>query len=267
MRKSKWLFSLSLLTFIVVMLTACKEDEGKIKLKVGAASVPHAEMIEFLEEDLREENIEVETFIVSDGIQTNVQTAEGELDANFFQHVPYLTQVNEDSKINLVDVIDVHVEPFGVYSRKIDSFDDFPEKGQISIPEDPANFSRALELLADHDIIQLDSSKTSDFTLEDIVENEKEIEFIPVQAEMLVHSLDDVDASTINSNFALEGGFNPLEDAIFLEGSSSNYVNILVTREDKVDDESIQKLAQLLTSDKVKQFIEEKYDGAVIPVF
>lgn len=260
---------LLLLILSLVVVTACNKDTAgeSTTLKIGAASVPHAELLEYIEEDLQEEGIDIEIFIVSDGIQTNLQTAEGELDANFFQHVPYLTKVNEDSDIDLVSVADIHVEPFGVYSTKIDSIDDFPENGKLSIPEDPVNFSRALELLADHGIIELDDTKTTDFTLEDITKNEKNIEFIPVQAEVLVHSLEDVDASTINANYALEGGFNPLEDSLIIEGSSSNYVNVLVARQDNKDDESIKRLAQLLTSDKVKQYIEENYDGAVIPVF
>jgi len=262
--------SISLLLLIsLIFLSACgsKGDDEVVKLKIGAASVPHAEVLEHIESDLNSEGIELEIFIVSDGVQTNTQTADGQLDANFFQHVPYLTQVNEDSGIDLVSVIDVHVEPFGVYSNKIDSINDIPENGKVSIPQDPVNFSRALELLAENGVIELDQAKTADFTLEDITTNEKNIEFIPVQAEVLVHSLDDVDASAISANYALEGGFNPVDDSLIIEGSSSNYVNILVARQDNKDDQAIQTLAQLLTSDKVKEFIEEKYDGAVIPVF
>lgn len=254
----------------VVVLSACgNKSSGSetAKLKVSAASVPHAEVLELIQDDLKDEGVELEILIVSDGVQTNTQTAEGQLDANFFQHTPYLNQVNEDSGLDLVSVVGVHVEPFGVYSKTIDDINDFPEGGKFSLPKDPVNFSRALELLAENNIIELDDAKTTDFLLQDITKNDKNIDFVPVDAEVLVHSLDDVAASAINVNYALEGGFKPLEDSLIIEGSASNYVNILVSREDNKDDKAIQILADWLTSDKVKEFIEEEYEGAVIPVF
>lgn|SRR5699024_1226439 len=255
----------------LLLLSACGTDtaegEDKVTLKISAASVPHAEILEHVEEDLSEEGIELDIAIVSDGIQTNQQTADGQLDANFFQHTPYLEQVNEDSNLDLVNVAGIHIEPFGVYSREIDNIEDLSEGAKVSIPKDPVNFSRALELLAANGVIELDDSKTSDFLLQDITKNEKDLEFVPVDTELLVHSLDDVEASAITTNYALEGGFTPLEDALIIEDSESPYVNILVARPDNQDDEAIQKLSYILKSDKVKQFIENEYNGAVVPVF
>lgn len=264
----KLLFSM-LITIVFIVFVGCSKDANSslTKLKLSVASVPHGEILEYIEDDLKEAGLEVELFIVNDGIQANTQTNNGEFDANFFQHIPYMTQSNEDQGFELVNIASVHVEPFGVYSNTIDSIEALPNNAKISIPKDPVNYSRALELLAENDIIELTNEKKENFTVQDIIENEKNIEFITVDAEMLFHTLEDVDASTINVNYALEGGLKPLEDALVLEGSASNYVNILVAHADKEDDPDIRKLAEILTSDKVKKFIEESYDGAVIPVF
>lgn len=255
----------------LLLLSACGTDtaggKDKVTLKISAASIPHAEILEHIEEDLIKEGIELDVSIVSDGVQTNQQTADGQLDANFFQHTPYLEQVNEDSNLDLVNVAGIHIEPFGVYSREVDKIEDLSQGAKVSIPKDPVNFSRALELLAANGVIELDDSKTSDFLLQDITKNEKEIEFVAVDSALLVHSLDDVEASAINTNYALEGGFTPLEDALIIEDSESPYVNILVARPDNQEDEAIQKLSFILKSDKVKQFIENEYKGAVVPVF
>lgn len=236
-------------------------------LKISTVSVPHAEILEHIADDLEEDGVKLELSILSDGLQANQQTADGQFDANFFQHTPYLEQVNEDSDLSLVEIGGVHIEPFGVYSREVDALEDLPENAKVSIPKDPVNFSRALELLAANDVITLDPGKEQDFTLEDVTENDKDLEFIPVESQMLVHSLDDVDAAAINTNYALEGEFRPTEDALIIEGKSSPYVNILVARADNQDDAAIQTLKEHLTSDKVKTFIEETYDGAVVPAF
>ncbi len=243
------------------------EGKEEVVLKISASSIPHAELLEFIEEDLQEEGISLDISMTSDGIQTNQQTADGQLDANFFQHTPYLEQVNEDSGLDLVNVRGVHIEPFGLYSKEIESIDQLSQNAQVAIPKDPVNFSRALELLAANGVIELNEEKDGDYLLKDITKNEKNLEFIAVESALLVHSLDDVEASAINTNYALEGGFAPLEDALIMEDSQSPYVNILVSRSDNKDDPAIQKLADILTSDKVREFIEKEYKGAVVPAF
>lgn len=248
--------------------SSSKGDEKKeVTLKISASSTPHAEILEYIAPDLQKEGVKLDIVITQDGIQTNQQTADKELDANFFQHTPYLEQVNKDSGLDLVKVTGVHIEPFGVYSKKIKSIDDLSNGAKVALPKDPVNFSRGLLLFADNGLIKLNSSRKGNYTLEDITENKKNIEFVPVDGPVLVRSLDDVEASAINTNYALEGGFKPLKDALIIEGSNSPYVNILVSRPDNKDDEAIQKLAKALTSEKVKQFIEEKYEGAVVPAF
>lgn len=279
MKKIKWIAILFSVLFLVV-LTACgneekassssegKESESKeVVLKISASSTPHAEILEYISDDLEKEDVKLDIVITQDGIQTNQQTADKELDANFFQHTPFLDQVNKDSGLDLVKVIGVHIEPFGVYSKKIKSIEELEDGAKVALPKDPVNFSRGLLLFAENDLIKLDSSKKGNYTLEDITENEKNLDFIPVDGPVLVRSLDDVDASAINTNYALEGNLKPLDDALIIEGSDSPYVNILVSRPDNKNDEAIQKLAKALTTEKVRTFIEEKYKGAVVPAF
>ncbi|WHY14753.1 MetQ/NlpA family ABC transporter substrate-binding protein [Peribacillus frigoritolerans] len=277
MKKIKWL-SVYVLTVVLLVLGACGSNEQtsseskgdkdeEVTLKIGAASIPHAEILEFIAPDLEKQGVKLDVVISTDGIQTNQQTADKELDANFFQHTPYLEQVNKDSGLNLVNVKGVHIEPFGVYSKKIKSIGELSDGAKVAVPKDPVNFSRSLQLFAANNIIELDASKSGDYTIEDITKNDKKIEFIPVDSPLLVHSLDDVEASAINTNYALEGRLKPLDDALIIEGKDSPYVNILVARPDNKDDKAIQKLANALTTEKVKEFIFDQYEGAVVPAF
>ncbi|MFJ5751201.1 MetQ/NlpA family ABC transporter substrate-binding protein [Peribacillus frigoritolerans] len=277
MKKIKWL-SVTVLTVVLLVLGACGSNEQtsseskgdkdeEVTLKIGAASIPHAEILEFIAPDLEKQGVKLDVVISTDGIQTNQQTADKELDANFFQHTPYLEQVNKDSGLNLVNVKGVHIEPFGVYSKKIKSIGELSDGAKVAVPKDPVNFSRSLQLFAANNIIELDASKSGDYTIEDITKNDKKIEFIPVDSPLLVHSLDDVEASAINTNYALEGRLKPLDDALIIEGKDSPYVNILVARPDNKDDKAIQKLANALTTEKVKEFILDQYEGAVVPAF
>ena len=241
--------------------------DKEVTLTISASSIPHAEILEFIAPGLEKEGIKLETVLTTDGIQANQQVAEKELDANFFQHEPYLEQVNKDSGLDLVSVIGTHIEPFGVYSKKIKSIEEVSDGAKVGIPKDPVNFSRALLLLASVGLIELDEEKTGDYLLQDITKNDKNLEFIAVESALLVRTLDDAEISTINANYALEADYNPLEDALVIEGSSSPYVNILVSRPDNKDSEAIQKLAAALTTPEVKEFIVEQYEGAVVPVF
>lgn len=277
LKKIKWL-SVTVLTVVLLVLGACGSNEQtsseskgdkdeEVTLKIGAASIPHAEILEFIAPDLEKQGVKLDVVISTDGIQTNQQTADKELDANFFQHTPYLEQVNKDSGLNLVNVKGVHIEPFGVYSKKIKSIGELSDGAKVAVPKDPVNFSRSLQLFAANNIIELDASKSGDYTIEDITKNDKRIEFIPVDSPLLVHSLDDVEASAINTNYALEGRLKPLDDALIIEGKDSPYVNILVARPDNKDDKAIQKLANALTTEKVKEFIFDQYEGAVVPAF
>lgn len=241
----------------------------EVVLKVGASSTPHAEILKFIQLALKKQGIKLDIVVINDGIQANQQTANGELDANYFQHIPYLNQVNKDSGLDLVSVKGIHIEPFGVYSKKYKSIQDLPKGAKIAIPKDPVNYSRALQLFAANGLIELKQKQkdTFNFTLKDISKNEKNLQFIGVDGPLLVRSLDDVAASAINTNYALEGGFKPKKDALIIESDKSPYVNILAAKKSRKNDANIQKLANALTTDEVKKFIENKYQGAVVPAF
>jgi D-methionine transport system substrate-binding protein len=275
MRKS---ILLAVIAIALLVLGACGKSgkdasasdgngDKEVTLKISASSVPHAEILEFIAPDLEKEGVKIEVVLTTDGIQANQQVADKELDANFFQHEPYLEQVNKDSGLDLVSVMGTHIEPFGVYSKKIKSINEVSDGAKVGIPKDPVNFSRALLLLASAGLIELDEEKTGDYLLQDITKNHKNLEFVAVESALLVRTLDDTEISTVNANYALEANYNPMKDALVIEGSSSPYVNILVSRPDNRDSEAIQKLAAALTTEKVKEFILEKYGGAVVPVF
>ncbi|WP_404366627.1 MetQ/NlpA family ABC transporter substrate-binding protein [Marinobacter sp.] len=237
------------------------------KLSVAATAVPHAEILEFLKPALKDEGVELDIKVFTDYVQPNVQVAEGRMDANFFQHQPYLESFNEGKGTSLVSVAGVHVEPFGAYSRKIDSLEDLEKGATVAIPNDPTNGGRALLLLQKAGLIKLKDDSKITATPRDIAENPKDLEFYELEAATLPRVLDQVELAMINTNYALEAGLNPTEDALIIEGSESPYVNILVTTEEKKDSPAIQALADALTSEPVRKFINEKYEGAVVPAF
>ncbi|PAB59257.1 MetQ/NlpA family ABC transporter substrate-binding protein [Anaeromicrobium sediminis] len=272
----KILKTLSLLLALVLTLSACgtkKEvsqetsNETSNVLKIGATPVPHVEILNFIKEDLAQEGVELEIIEFTDYVQPNVLLSDKELDANFFQHVPYLDSFVTERNLDLVSVAKVHVEPLGLYSKKFESLEDIKDGATISIPNDPTNEGRALILLDNAGIIKLKDDAGLEATEFDIAHNPKNLVFKPIEAPQLPRTLEDVDGSVINTNFALEANLNPTKDAILLEGSNSPYANIIVTRNDNKGDEKIQKLIKVIQSEKVKKFIEEKYNGAVVPAF
>lgn len=236
-------------------------------LSVAATPVPHAELLEFVKPKLEEQGVELDVKVFTDYVQPNVQVDQKRMDANFFQHEPYLDEFNEGRGTNLVTVAGIHIEPFGAYSNKVDSLDELPEGAVIAIPNDPTNGGRALLLLQKAGLITLKEDSKITATPRDIAENPKDLDFKELEAATLPRILGQVDVALINTNYALEAGLNPSEDALVIEGSESPYVNILVARPDNKDSEAMKKLAQTLKSDAVRDFIEEKYEGAVVPAF
>ncbi|MCO6056154.1 MetQ/NlpA family ABC transporter substrate-binding protein [Pseudomonas sp. MOB-449] len=238
-------------------------------LKVAATPVPHAEILEFIKPQLAKEGVDLQVKVFTDYVQPNVQVAEGRLDANFFQHQPYLDEFNKarQTKVKLVSVTGVHVEPFGAYSSKVKSLAELPEGAQVVIPNDATNGGRALLLLDKAGVIKLKDNTSITATPKDIVENPKGIKVRELEAATLPRVLNQVDLALINTNYALEAKLNPTKDALVIEGSDSPYVNILVAREDNQASADMQKLAKALNSPEVKKFIEEKYKGAVVPAF
>lgn len=293
--KKHLLVALSLVLSLTFVLSACgeKKDEGasspspstaasvvataspspspsaapSVTLKIGATAVPHAELLELVKDQLAEEGVNLEIKVFTDYVLPNTQVAEKQLDANFFQHVPYLEQQNKDRNLNLVKVAGIHIEPFGIYSSKITSLDELKDGAKVAIPNDPSNGGRALALLESAGLIKLKEGVGISGTVKDIEENPKNLSITEQEAAMLPRVLDEVDLATINTNYALEAKLVPTKDALFIEQSDSPYVNIIVAREDNKDSEALQKLVKALQTEEVKNFINEKYEGAVVPAF
>ncbi|OJF16326.1 MAG: methionine ABC transporter substrate-binding protein [Bacillaceae bacterium G1] len=239
-----------------------------VTLKVGATAVPHAEILEdVVKPALEKEGINLEVVVYEDYVQPNLNLEDGEIDANYFQHVPYLEQMVSERNLHLVPLVGVHIEPMGVYSKKITSLDELADGATVTIPDDPTNGGRALLLLEKAGLLKLKEDAGIEATVNDIAENPKNLNIKTLEAAMLPRTLDDADIAVINTNYAMEAGLVPTKDALFIEESDSPYVNILVVREEDKDDENLAKLAKALISDEVKAYIEEKYEGAVVPAF
>lgn len=236
-------------------------------LTVAATPVPHAEILEFIKPQLAKEGVDLKIKVFTDYVQPNVQVAEKRLDANFFQHQPYLDEFNKAKGTQLVSVAGVHIEPFGAYSTKIKKLDELPQGAAVVIPNDATNGGRALLLLDKVGVIKLKDNTSITATPKDIAENPKGIKVRELEAATLPRVLTQVDLALINTNYALEAKLNPTKDALAIEGSDSPYVNILVSRPDNKDSADMQKLAKALHSPEVKQFILDKYKGAVVPAF
>lgn len=253
---------------LVATLAFCTTAAGaQTVLKVGATPVPHSEILEFIKPLLAAEGITLQIVEFTDYVQPNLRLADGDLDANFFQHVPYLETFSADHRLNLAVLVRVHVEPMGLYSNRVSDVNDLPNGAQIAIPNDPTNGGRALLLLHDAGVIGLRSGVGLQATEFDIVHNPKRLRFTPLEAPMLPRALADVHAAVINTNYALEAGLDPLTDSLLIDGAESPYANVVAVRAEDINRPELQTLAEVLTRPEVSQFILEKYEGAVVPVF
>ena len=255
-----------LLTALAVVAAFSSAAQAET-LRVAATAVPHAEILEFVKPALAKEGVELDVKVFTDYVQPNVQVAEKRLDANFFQHQPYLDEFNKSRGTELSAVAGVHVEPFGAYSSTIKDLKDLPQGANVVIPNDATNGGRALLLLQKAGLITLKPEAGILATPRDIVDNAKSIKVRELEAATLPRVLTQVDLALINTNYALEAKLNPTKDALIIEGNDSPYVNILVARADNKDNAALQKLAKALNSAEVKAFIAEKYQGAVVPAF
>lgn len=238
---------------------------AKELIVVGATPVPHAQILEFAQPLLAKEGYELKIQEFNDYVIPNIATQEGELDANFFQHTPYLEEFNKNRRTDLVKTVSVHLEPMGVYSSNLKNLNDLKSGSKISIPNDPTNESRALEVLASLKLISLNNNPLK--TPLDIVDNPKKFRFIELEAAQLPRTLDDVSLSVINTNFALSAGLNPSKDALAMESINSPYANILVVKNGRENEPKIKVLSKILNSDEVKSYIENTYKGEIIPAF
>ncbi|PPB73245.1 MetQ/NlpA family ABC transporter substrate-binding protein [Campylobacter hyointestinalis] len=235
-------------------------------IKVGATPIPHAEILEFIKPELKKEGYELEIKVFNDYVVPNLAVEDGDLDANYFQHIPYLNEFNANKSTHLVKTAGVHLEPMGIYSKKIKSLKDLKDGATISIPNDPTNESRALDVLVNAKLIEVDNSAKLRTPL-DITKNSKNLKFKELEAATLPRTLDDVDIAVINTNFAMNANLNPTKDALALESKDSPYVNIVVVKEGNQNSKKIKALDAALNTKAVKDFIADKYKGAIIPAF
>ncbi|MCA1031600.1 MetQ/NlpA family ABC transporter substrate-binding protein [Bacillus timonensis] len=266
-------------SIFVLALTACgTAEEGKkgedgtelVKLVVGASNVPHAEILEEAKPLLAEKGIDLEIETFQDYILPNKALADKEIDANYFQHIPYLEAQKAEHGYDFVNAGGIHIEPIGVYSKKYKSLDELPKGATIIMSNSVADHGRILTMLQSKGLIKLkEGIDTTTATVDDVVENPKELNFIAdVDAGYLpqVYNNDEGDAVLINTNYAIDAGLNPLKDAIAIEGADSPYVNIITVRTGDETKEEIKALVEVLRSEAIQSFIKEKYAGAVVPV-
>ena len=246
-------------------------DLAGTTLKVAASPTPHAEILNAAKDILAEQGITLEVVEFSDYVQPNLVTESGEIDANYFQHTPYLESFNEENGTHLVSVGAVHYEPFGIYPGKSDDLANIADGATIAVPNDTTNEARALQLLATQGLITVRDDAGLTATINDITENPHNIKFEEIEAAQLPRTVQDVDFAVINGNYALAAGFSVKNDALATEDASSEaaqtYANILAVKEGRENDPAIQALYAALTSDKVKDYINSTYDGAVVPIF
>ena len=237
-----------------------------ITLTVGATPNPHAEILAQVKDDLAAEGIDLVVKEYSDYVVPNTAVEEGDLDANYFQHTPYMEKFNEENGTHLVSVGKIHYEPMGIYPGLTKTLEELPDGATVAVPNDATNEGRALLLLEKQGLIKLADDSNLSSTPKDIVENPKNLTFTEVEAATIPSIASEVDLAVINSNYALGAGLNPVEDALALESSDSPYVNVLVCKEGNENNAAIQALAEALHSDAVKNYIAENFDGAVIAV-
>lgn len=276
--KRKSILSLLLTGALAISLIGCgnsnKESETGSKaedktITIGVTPVPHKEIVEEIKPDLEAEGYTVKIVEFTDYVTPNTSLAEGELDANYFQHIAYLNETNESKGLDLAYTAEIHLEPIALYSKKLTDIKDIQDGFTVAIPNDPSNEARALRLLEKQGLIKLKDGEL--VTPKDITENTHNLKFEELEAAQLPRVLEEVDLAIINGNYAIEAGLNPANDSLAIEDKDAEaakvYRNILAVKKGNEDSEKIKALTKALTSDKVKKFIEEKYNGSVIPTF
>lgn len=274
----KKLVLILVLALAVFAFTACggNGDDEQVGepdvtvLKVGASTVPHAEILKFVKPILAEEMVNLQITEYTDYVIPNMAVDSHELDANYFQHLPYLVSFNENNDTNLISAVAVHYEPMGMFAGKTATIDELADGATIAVPNDPTNEARALLLLEQEGLIKIKDGVGLDATPNDIIDNPMNIKFFEAEAAAVARAIQDVDFAIINGNYALEAGFN-VSDALAVESAESEaaqtFANIVAVYDGDQERPEIQLLVQAITSEETRAFIEEKYEGAVVPVF
>ncbi|RPF48287.1 D-methionine transport system substrate-binding protein [Hydrogenoanaerobacterium saccharovorans] len=248
-----------------------ESTQSKGKIVIGASPTPHGEILKVAKEVLAKQGYELEVTEFTDYIQPNLALQSSDLDANYFQHKPYLDDFNVKNKTDLVSIAAIHYEPFGIYAGKTKTIADLKDGAQIAVPNDTTNEARALLLLEKQGLIKLKPDAGLEATVKDITENTKKLKIVEIEAAQLARSLPDVDLAVINGNYAIQAGFNVSTDALTSEDKDSlaatNFANIIAIRAGDENREDLKALVAALKSDEVKNFINNTYKGAVVPMF
>lgn len=260
-------------------LTGCGSTDKKAEsstgstdtqvIKVAASATPHAEILEEAKPLLAKEGYDLQVTVFDDYVQPNEVVESGDFDANYFQHIPYLNSFNEEKGTHLVNAGGIHYEPFGIYPGTKSSLDDIADGDTIAVPNDTTNEARALLLLQDNGIIKLKDGAGLEATVNDIEENPYNVEIVELAAEQVARVAEETSYIVLNGNYALQAGYSVSKDALAYETSDSEaaktYVNVIAVKEGNENSDKIKALVDVLKSDEIKDFINEKYDGAVIP--
>lgn len=266
-------YLLSMTALLLIFLAACGGDDESGSesdlledgvLKVGVTAGPHEEIVEKIAEIAAEDDLEIEPVVFSDYVMPNVSLDEGDIDISSFQTEPFMDAMVEERGLDIVKVADTVTFPMGVYSESVDSLEDIPDGATLGLPGDPTNSGRALLLFEQAGLITLEEGLGVNATVNDVVENPKNLELLELDSAQIPRQLGEVDAAAINSNFAIEADLSPKDDSIFIE-QDSTFVNLIAARTENKDDEVVQQFIDLYHTDEVKEFIEENFNGSVVP--
>ena len=269
----KRIVSIALLAAVsVTLLAGCgSKKSSETVLTVGASPSPHAEILEQVKGDLKKEGIKLKIVQYSDYVQPNEALNSGDLDANYFQHKPYMDEFNKEKGTKLVSVGTIHYEPLGIYAGKTKSLSDLKDGAQIAIPNDTTNEARALLLLETQKLITLKDGAGLNATVKDIKDNPKNLNIVEIEAAQIPHSLQDVDLAVLNGNYAIQAGLSVSKDALAIETADSTaaktYANIIAVKKGNENNKAVKALVKALQSEKIKKYINDKYDGSVVPAF
>ncbi|AXH10026.1 methionine ABC transporter substrate-binding protein [Malaciobacter halophilus] len=266
-------FKVALVALVALFLGACSDSnekqEQKVQekkvIKVGATPIPHAEILQEVKKILAKDGYTLEIVEFTDYVTPNIAVEEGELDANFFQHLPYMNEFNKNKNTHLVKTVNVHLEPMGVYSNKIKSLKEIKEGDTIAVPNDPTNESRALDILQREGLLTFKDVELK--TAKDILDNPKNLKIEELDAPQLPRVLDEVTAAVINTNYALLSNLNPLKDALAIESKDSPYANIITVKAGNEEKPYIKALDKAINSEEIKNYIRTKYEGSIIEAF
>lgn len=268
--KKKILSVLLLSTIAASLLAGCGKTEDDKVITVGASPTPHAEILQVIEDNLAEQGYTLKIVEYNDYIIPNTATESGELDANYFQHQPYLDDFNAENGTHLVAVAGVHFEPFGIYAGKTKSLDELQDGAVVAVPNDTTNEARALLLLEAQGLITLKEDAGMTATVADIVDNPLNLEIKELEAAQVSRTVSDVDIACINGNYAADAGFS-VSDALATESADSlaaqTYVNVVVVKEGNEESEKTKALVNAILSDEVRDYINSQYEGGVVPFF